>query len=345
MMQELNSRGLIFSHRNIFKSTLFRCPHYEFEDVISEIDAVDMIAPQADPSGFRHQFSKRVGYRLPVTLNPGIKRSHVGKQYDVFFTVCGQPQDLLFLNAALNWKDICKTSICLIDEFWVSEIPPYRHFLHLLEKFDIVLLYYSQTAEALAEHIRSKCIFLPPGVDALRFCPYPNPPTRSIDVYSIGRRSESTHRKLLRMAENGLFYLHDSIGGGEAINSLEHRKLFANVAKRSRYFIVNPGLIDRPDIRGDQIEVGNRYFEGAASGTIMIGERPNNSTFDRLFAWPDAVIHFPYNSTDIDRTINDLDEQPVRQQTIRRNNVTQALLRHLQTFPVSDSSLHRTTEG
>ena len=177
----------------------------------------------------------------------------------------------------------------------------------------MVALYYSQTVEAVSRRIRSKCIYIPPGVDAIRFCPYPDPPRRVVDVYSIGRRSEVTHQKLLKMAaEDGLFYLHDSIAGGEAIESGQHRALFSNVAKRSRYFIVNPGLIDRPDIRGDQIEVGNRYFEGAASGTIMVGERPKTDTFGQLFDWPDSVLDLPYNSTHIDAIISDMDGQPER---------------------------------
>jgi len=130
------------------------------------------------------------------------------------------------------------------------------------------------------------------------------------------------------VAENGLFYLHDSIAGDQAINSTEHRALFANIAKRSRYFIVNPGLIDRPDKRGNQIESGNRYFEGAASGTVMVGERPNNGEFEKLFDWPDAVIHLPYDCSDIDAVINEIDRQPERQNRMRRTNVGHALMRH-----------------
>jgi len=126
----------------------------------------------------------------------------------------------------------------------------------------------------------------------------------------------------------GLFYLHDSIGGTLAINSKEHRALFANVAKRSRYFIVNPGLIDQPDIRGNQIETSNRYYEGAASGAIMVGERPKNEEFDRLFDWPEAVTQLPYDSCDIDSIIKDLDGDPERQGRIRRTGVAQALMRH-----------------
>jgi hypothetical protein len=128
--------------------------------------------------------------------------------------------------------------------------------------------------------------------------------------------------------ESGLFYLHDSIAGHEAINSKEHRALLANVAKRSRYFIVNPGLIDLPDRRGNQIEIGNRYFEAAASGAIMIGERPKNEEFERLFDWPDAVTQLPYDSCDIDMVIKDLDGDPERQDRTRRTSVVQALMRH-----------------
>ena len=104
--------------------------------------------------------------------------------------------------------------------------------------------------------------------------------------------------------------------------------LLANVAKRSRYFIVNPGKIDQPDVRGNQIETSNRYYEGAASGAIMVGERPKNEEFERLFDWPEAVIQLPYDSCDIDTVIKDLDGDPERQDRIRRTSVAQTLMRH-----------------
>src|SRR5262249_42627494 len=161
--------------------------------------------------------------------------------YDIFFTICGWPSDLLMVNAIGNLRDICETSVCLVDELWLKDIVKIRHFLRILAKFDVVMLYYSQTVNPLSERIGRRCMFLPPGVDAILFCPYPNPPKRVVDVYSIGRRSEITHQSLLTMVrEGGFFYLHDSIGGSQAINSKQHRALLANVAKRSRYFIVNP---------------------------------------------------------------------------------------------------------
>jgi hypothetical protein len=323
------ARVLIFSLRNIFSKALFRCPHYEFEDIICEIDSATLLAPEVQHSSVRSAFAARLAYHAPVTLNPGIQRIQAKTRYDIFFTICAFPQDLLMVNALCNLQDICRTSVCLVDELWVKEIFKHRHFLRILTRFDVVMLYYHQTVKPLSEHIGRRCVFLPPGLDTILFCPHPDAPRRVIDVYSIGRRSEITHQRLLTMVrESALFYVYDSIGGGQAINAKEHRTLFANLAKRSRYFIVNPGKIDEPDKRGNQIETSNRYFEGAASGAIMVGEPPNNEVFETLFEWPDAVTRLPYDSCEIDAVIQDLDADPERQDRIRRTGVVQALMRH-----------------
>lgn len=323
-------RVLVFSQRNIFKNYLFRCPHHEFEDLICQMDTADMLAPQVDQAiSRRYKLAKKIAWHAPIALNPGLPKTTVDKKYDLLFTVCGSPVDLLMLNAVDNWKSIAKTSVCLVDELWVKELPDYKYYCRLLAKFDLVILYYSQSVDPVAKMTGTKCAFLPPGIDSLAFSPYPEAPKRSVDVYSIGRRSAITHQALLKMVkEEGLFYMHDSISGATAIHSKEHRALFAETAKRSRYFIVNPALVDNVAVRGNQHELGNRYVEGAAAGAIMIGDRPPNENFDKLFDWPDAVMHLPYNSADVAALIHDLDRQPERQERMRRNNVVNALLRH-----------------
>jgi len=307
----------------------YRCPHFEFEDVISEIDSVELLAPRLDLSNLRNTVARQIAYHTPLVLNPGIEKTSLNGTYDLLFAIFGSPTDLIRVGCVRNWRTKCEWAVCLIDELWVAEMSGYSNFLRILDKFDLVMLYYSQTVEPLSKKIGRKCAFLPPGVDAIRFCPYPNPPQRSIDVCSIGRRSEITHRNLLKMAaDKRMFYLHDSIAANQVLDAMEHRILVANIAKRSRYFIVNPGLFDRPDIRGDQIEIGNRYFEGAASGTLMLGERPNNAVFEKLFDWPDAVIHLPYNCADVVDVIGAIEADPERQDRIRRRNVKEALMRH-----------------
>lgn len=323
-------RTLIFSQRNLTQIQPYRCAHFEFEDVISKVDDAVMLSLRIDPTTWRYPFARQLAYHTPIKLNPGVERVSLESDYDLFFAICGGPPDLLRINAVSNWRARCKKAICLIDEVWVREVKNYRNYLHMLRDFDLVVLYYSQSVGPIDESMgMKKCSFLPPGVDAIRFCPFPDPPRREIDVYSIGRRSAVTHKAFLRMAAGGdFFYLHDSTSADHVLDPLEHRNLFANIAKRSRYFIVNPGLIDRPDVRGNQIEIGNRYFEGAAAGNILLGERPRNGEFEKFFDWPDALIDLAYNSPDAETIVRDLDQQPERQATIRKMNVQQSLLRH-----------------
>jgi Glycosyl transferases group 1 len=323
-------RVLILSQRNTLKDILFRGPHQEFEDIICQIDSADLLAPSTERwFNVRYEAAKRLIWHAPVALNPGVAKIRLKEKYDLFFAICGSLVDLLMVNAVENWKDAARTSICLVDELWIKELPGYKYMLDMLAKFDYVMLYYSQSVKPVSAATGRECFFVPPGIDTIAFSPYPEVPRRVIDVYSIGRRSQVTHESLLRMVKDGgAVYLYDTIAGGSAINLREHRMLLANMAKRSRYFIVNPALVDRPDKRGDQVEMGNRYFEGAASGAIMIGERPRNEEFNRLFDWPDAVLDLPYDSPSIDMLIGEVDREPDRQERMRRNNVVNALMRH-----------------
>ena len=322
------ARVLLFSQRNIYRAH-YRCSIYEFEDIIRSIDSVHLVAPQ--PSGW-FQYGTRLAQILAphfaFELNPGLPITKAD-EYDLFFVICQFPKDLCNIRALHGWRDHCKTSICWLNEIWVADLPESKSWIDSLKKFDYVVVSCSQTLSALRQSLGNKCHYLPHGIDTILFCPYPNRPRRSIDLYNIGRRSESTHRAILKLAEgSGIFYVYDSMDGDQVISPHEHRSLFANIAKRSRYFIVNPGKIDSPTETNQQIEFGTRYFEGAASGTIMIGEKPNHREFEKYFDWPDVVIDMQFGCEDIGRILRELDKEPGRQAQIRRTNVIQSLRRH-----------------
>ena len=323
-------RILLHSQRNIFSNFHFRLGLYEFEDIICQVDSVDLLAPRPKKwFEYGDRIANRLAHDWHIGINPGISKTKLQKNYDIFFAVVQFPRDLLHIKYVEGWKDRCKTSICWLNEVWVSDIARCKYFLKILSQFDYVIVHWAGSLNAAQEAVQGKCFYLPCGIDAVLFCPYPNPPQRVIDVYSIGRRSEETHQALLRMAQkNRIFYVYDTRPGSQVNSPGEHRLLLANMAKRSRYFIVNPGKRDDPGETAGQIEFGNRFFEGAASGTIMIGETPKNDQFTKVFDWPDALIHLPFGSDKIDTIINELDMHPDRQENIRRNNVVQSLLRH-----------------
>jgi len=291
---------------------------------------VDMVAP-APTRWFNYgtRIANRLAADYNCAVNPGFPKIRTTKDYDLFFAVVQFPKDLLHVEALQGWKERCRTSVCWMNELWVSELHKYRYFLRLLRQFDYVVVHWAGSVDAIQQAVPGKCFYLPYGVDAFAFCPCPSPPKRVVDVYSIGRRSEPTHRTLLKLAEEErLFYLYDTMEGYQVSDSREHRALVANIAKRSRYFLVNPGKIDRPLETLGQSEFGNRFFEGAAAGTIMIGQTPTNDQFKKVFDWSGAVIDMPYGSADIDRLIDRLDAQPEWQAEIRTTNVVQSLRRH-----------------
>jgi hypothetical protein len=125
-----------------------------------------------------------------------------------------------------------------------------------------------------------------------------------------------------------IFYIYDTITRLETLDHREHRTLIANMAKRSRYFLVNSAKIDLPEETHGQCEFGPRFLEGAAAGTVMLGDHPENEAFKTHFDWPDAVIRVPYDSPNVAKVLAALDGQPDRLEEIRRNNVVQSLLRH-----------------
>ena len=78
--QAQNLRTLIFSQRNLSKRLPFRCAHFEFEDVISQVDSVDLLAPRIDPFGWKSTTAKRLAYHSPFAMNPGIQSAPLKKQ-------------------------------------------------------------------------------------------------------------------------------------------------------------------------------------------------------------------------------------------------------------------------
>ena len=327
-------RVLLLSQRNIYDPLVWRCSFAEFETILERIEAVDVVAPRRK-SWFLNgkRLALRLGEKFKTPLNPalapGIEPITLTKDYDVFFAVVEGASELLHINAVKGWKDRCKTSVCFLVEFYIKDIPTYKSCMEVLAQFDYVF-YMFVGREPFEKRFKSQGQYLAAGIDTLRYCPYPNPPQRSIDVMSIGRRAEKTHQALLRMArEEGLFYVHDTIDSLRAYSVEQHRRMMSDMAKRSRYFLVNPGKFNKPEETGGQSEFGYRYFEGAAPGAIMIGDVPrNNQEFSKIFHWEDAVIQLDLENEDIAPVIRELDSQPERQMRIRRNNMVQCLLHH-----------------
>ncbi len=77
-----------------------------------------------------------------------------------------------------------------------------------------------------------------------------------------------------------------------------------------------------------QVEVGYRYYEGAAAGTVMIGDKPDCDAYRELFGWPEAVIPIQADGSDTMAVLHELRSNPERMTAISARNTKESLLRH-----------------
>ena len=319
---------LLFSMRNLTRH-VSRCGGYEFEDVICDCDEVDILAPAAYRPLGTNPITRRIGAMLWQRGRPFDREIRVAKEYDLFFAFCLNPHDLRCLNHIKGLHDRCRRSVCVIGEMWPARMAEYGGALKALRNFDQIFSTLHSSVNLIAESTGRPCHFLPLGIDALRFCPFPDNPERSIDVYNMGRRAPDEHRALLARAERGkMFYVYDTVADFDVRDIREHRVLLANLIKRSRYFITHPANFKALAETNGIPEMGARLFEGAAGGAVMIGKPPRCTAYDSCFDWPDAVIPTGSDGQQMIASIAELDAQPQRIFQIRQNNIIQSLRRH-----------------
>jgi hypothetical protein len=341
----VDGRVLVLSMREVAALVGYTAM-YEFEDVVTAMTGAD-VGTVSDVEGleWRRRIFKLARYatgssHIAHAIGRMARRIPSDKTYDLFISVFNHPYELFALQTLGDWRSRCRFAACYICEAWNTELPVY--LIELLAKFDHVFVGVNVTVDAIAAISRRPCSYLPMGVDALAFCPFPGLPARSIDVCGIGRRSPETHAALLEWAKTtNRFYYYDTVQmrwphGGPAnrpltfrvIEPREHRTLYANILKRSRYFIANRALADKPSLTRGTHEIAARFYEGAAAGAIMLGEPPDSMDFRSQFDWPDAIIRAPFHSPNIADVIVELEADPARCARIRRDSVVKALLKH-----------------
>jgi hypothetical protein len=319
------------------------CLNYEFEDIFAAVTNARRI-DATDLPGI--EFSRRA-YKLVrlASGSPGIARrlaplprSQVvlDCDFELFFPIFNHTYELYSLATIPNWRQRSRKAACFINEIWSDMLPEY--LLELLADFDHVFLGCRNSVKDVARITGRPCTYLPFAVDVLRFAPSTPDQPRPIDVCNIGRRSQITHQVLLEEAERRQsFYYYDTVAasGSDLKHRTfrvdaprEHRGLLATLLKHSRYFVAHRSYVNRPEFIAGRDEISARFYEGAAAGTVMIGEAPRSGEFKQQFDWPDAVIHVPFDSPDIGHILTDLNGDPKRLRAIRLNNVRQAALRH-----------------
>jgi hypothetical protein len=328
------ARILIVSSRG-FNSAAASCGCYEFEDLICDVDDADLFVPVNTHDLMRkmYRLTKYISRsdRLAAKLTPYPQEFVIDHEYDLLLIIVHNVWDLQLINSIQGWQTKCRHTACLITELHETELNNWRLLQEPFQNFDLIFACTYLCNTKLSQAIDRPVIYLPGGTDALKFCPYPNLPERSIDVIALGRRPPEIHRSLIEHAQtSNFFYYYDTVKKQalEIDNFSEHRIKLISLMQRTKFSINYFAKFDEPALTKNSQEIGFRFFEGAAAGTIMLGLPPANEMFSEYFDWEDVVIEIDPDSQDIINTIAKLESQPEKLANIRRQNVVNSLLKH-----------------
>jgi spore maturation protein CgeB len=311
------------------------CSNYEFEDVVSSIDDVELL--ELEPGRWfphRQRLARSLAWRgrgpAFSQVNPGLKPFVVNRDYEIFMFVAMNVWDLLYLNAIRDWQSRCRVKICYITEFYAGLASQCDQFLHTLSRFDHIFLAFSGSVPAVAGAVGKACHHVPLAADVRRFTPYPKPPRRVIDVLSIGGRVSRVHDALVTRATAGdLFYMYDTIPSAlvRPTSGKEHRDLLAACAKRSQFFVAYEAKVGNNENQG-QSEVGARYFEGAAAGAVLLGRAPTAPAFRQHFPWHNPVVEVSAEGRELDEALDRLATRRGELEHLGTRNAVHALRTH-----------------
>ena len=326
-------RILVVSVRE-FRFQAANCCIYEFEDLLCDFESAELYTPKSEFDYPRkiYRIAKYISHSdlFSVNLASFPQELSLDHEYDLLFAVLDNPWQMHLLESIQGWRDKCHHTACFIAEMWEPDLSNWRLIQEPWQNFDHVFLGVTHCVEGLRKLIDCPVTYISPAVDTLRFSPYPNPPKRLIDVSYVGRRSPEIHESLIkRSTEDNFFYYYDTMKGKLEIgNPREHRLLLAGLFKRSRYNITNYAKFNSKEETGGNQEIGYRFFEGAAAGTVIVGMPPAGEAFSRYFDWEDAIIKVDLSGKDVVEAIAELDAQPERLERVSRQNVANSLLKH-----------------
>jgi hypothetical protein len=142
--------------------------------------------------------------------------------------------------------------------------------------------------------------YIPLGVDAINHGGYDE--HKIIDVNGYGRQYGPLEKILSQRfndRDSGRIFHHTNHKHVAFIHDFyEHRRLFWQQLRKSKIALAFDPLFTG-EKRFRFSFVGQRWFESAAAGCVIVGKRPNCPEMDELFDWPDATIELPDNTNEM----------------------------------------------
>jgi hypothetical protein len=160
---------------------------------------------------------------------------------------------------------------------WVYDCwpPNWDRWEALLRRHRVRLAFFSSSraAQEFARRLPGvSCRWIPEAVDPGNYDPSRSLQARAIDVVELGRRSEAIHRRLEpALRDRGLRHEFQVHG---APRMYPTQRALRDALAQARVLICLPKTVTHPEAAGGVETATHRYFEGMASGCVLVGRCP-----------------------------------------------------------------------
>jgi hypothetical protein len=246
----------------------------DFEDAVAAASDTDIVSVPL--------YSRRVhlrqmlcGRRLETVTPP---RS----RYDVCLLVAMAPYWVPSLRYIRHLRQRATRVIVYLYDAWLADLPTVQAQRSAWDDVDELFVSFPHVVSAYSAALRRPVHYLPQAIDPGWFRPYRR--ERPIDVLSVGRRLPHVHTELLQLSRRrDWFYIYQDVYRPHAIDLRESQSLHGRLCQSARAQVSWSVEHTRPDLVAESGAVTLRWFEAAASGSVVVGKAPPTDEFARLF--------------------------------------------------------------
>lgn len=281
-------RVLIPTNRDVYRLLSYGMV-IDFEDGVAELTDADLV-PVPLPSRRARLAAARAGKWLTRVDAPR-------RAYDVCLFVAMEPQWVPSLLQVRDLRRIARKVVVYVIDSWLAHLPSLRRNQRVWAEVDHLFISFDHALEAYRDALPCQVDHLPQGISDRWFSPHRT--SRPLDVVSIGRRLSSVHKQLVRLArDEDLFYFYQTAHAPLAINLLENQQLLGRLLQSSKVHMNWAMESTHPERAEDGGPIVARFFESAACAGVVVGSKPRNAAFDRLFPYEGFVREIPATAPD-----------------------------------------------
>ncbi len=222
------------------------------------------------------------------SLRKFVPRVEYDLKADVLWVILMGPEDFP-LDLFKNWQKNVGTKILYIFDTFESQLPIIRRVLQSA-KWDLAITSFHSALPFLTEHTQQKWYAVAQGVKLDRFAPV-SKAEKLIGFSAYGRRLENIHSSVQKFClQTGKYYEYTTTTSPQSlINPLENYHQYAWHLKHSFFTFSWPVELTNPQRVLTFSPITCRWFEAAASGTVILGQAPKDHEFVKIFG-NDLVI-------------------------------------------------------